>query len=398
MSTGREEISGVQEETESSGLLDTDAPEIGGDNEYNPKESAAQTAERILKGDADDQVRGEGKDNEKIEASDVETKGEVKQVRGEKGKGDDLDPELSPPERLNAAERKLFINLPTGLRRGLHRMVKNLEAGSSKSHQEYTAKAQEVQSLRDAAMPFAGEWAEKGRTVPQAIAELGAFQRKLSHADLNVREETYLKLAKQSKIDLVKLANRVMGNTGETNTHSNNLPDISNHPLVNELKTEINSLREQIAPVQSLYQQQIDQQFNREVDSIVSEVETVRNEIDPTTGNSRYPELFDQVFLDRVKPLVSELRRNVPGMSWGGAYKEAHRLTTGRGNPQQANQTRPPASTNGNTNNIAQRAAISVRGKATPSIGTIDLDPPPEALKSAQATMDWVMRNYNDRG
>lgn len=394
MSTGREDVSGIQEETEEITGVFEGSNEKEELDDYDPKETAAQTADRILKGEVtDDKVRDEGKDFEKEE---VKTKGEVKEVRGQK-KNDDLDPELSPPERLDAQGRQLFNNLPKGLKRQYHKAIKDLESGNSKDRQALLSERQEIQSIRDAAMPFAGEWAEKGRTVPQAVAELGAFQRKLAHPDISIRENTYLQLAQQAKIDLVKLANKAMGRTDENASSSGNLPDISNHPLVSQLQGELNSLREQMAPLQSSYQQQIDSQVDQEADLIVSQVEAFRNETDPASGNLRYPELFDEVFLGRMKPLVSELMRNGHEMTWGQAYKEAHRLMTNRGNPHQTtNQTRPQASTNNNS--IAHKAAISVRGKASPSIGIPEMDIPPEATKSAQATMDWVMRNLNGRG
>lgn len=387
MQTRGETIPDVQEEA--TGALGPDVLETEELDDYNPKETAAQTAERILKGDTPDDKIGDEGTNFKETQTDVETKGEVKQVRG-KGKQEEYDPELSPPERLDAASKQMFNNLPKGLKRAYHKAIKDLESGSSKERETVIAQRQEIQSIKDAALPFAGEWAEKGRTIPQAIAELGAFQRKLASPDIAVREKTYLQLARQAKVDLVKLANQAMGRESESST-SNNLPDIAAHPLVAELKNEIAHLREQIQPVQSMYQQQQQLQIDAETDTIVSEVETVRNEKDPASGQYRYPELFDEAFLGRMIPLVSDLRRNVPTLSWGAAYREAHRIMTGRGNPALPNQTRPQQSNN-NTN-IAQRAAaVSVRGGSTPSIGIQESGPPAE-LKSISDQLRWFTQN-----
>ena len=139
MQTGREELSGVQEATEiveetvTEEVVEDTAPE----EKYDPKESVKDTVARIAK------EIGEGNKDEGAEKAEegdpaADKPADVKTLGRQPNKPDfESDPELMPPERLNAKEKQLFQNLPKGLKKAWHRAIKDVEAGGTRNNQEY---------------------------------------------------------------------------------------------------------------------------------------------------------------------------------------------------------------------------------------------------------------------
>lgn len=367
---------------EDAGTLETKEEEF-----YDPKESAAETLERFL-GD-----KGEEKTDDLSGDKDpAQEKSELDGLLDEKPKApkqelaEDVDPELLPPERFSAKAKQAFINAPKGVRRELNRAVKDLEAMASRTNQEAHAVLREWSPLREAIQPFASKWAEMGVGVVPGVLQLAAVQQKLTDPNEQVREAEYLKLAARSRIDIVKLAKLEqqrrgipLSEDGGINTHPAFQQQQQDSPLLSKLQ----SLESQIEQLT----------LEREVAPLVSEMEQVRNEKDPTTGRLLRPALQDEAFLNSVKPLVSEKVRTVPGLSYGEALKQAHdeRLKQILGDSYLASPSRSPASTQ--QTNRALGAGFSVRGRSAPSLTSSEVEIPDAVGRDAKASLAWFLNN-----
>lgn len=390
MSEGRETVPGVREEAEvtpdETSTIEstpTDSPEIEAPTKEEApdekNESARDTVLKELKKLQEGDVNGdkeEGSQEEKV-------------VRGKDGKFtkpapvepviDDLDPDLQAPERLKAHEKQLFNNLPKGLKRAFSRSVKDLEGGFTKERQDFSRERDEVRSIRDAVMPYASKWGAAGHTVPAAIAALAAAQEKLTTPETKL--QTYFELGRDIGVPenvLATLGEHLKG-TGQQVTQAP--PAISTDPEFKKLQQNYNELKSYV-----------DMQ---RASPAVQEINAVQQEIDQASGKLRYPELKDDMYLQSLKSRVSELVGTEPGLSLGDALRRAadeRREQLGfSGYSTTPIQTRLPAATAPNTR--ANTAAVSVRGRSAPSISPIHgAEPPPEALRSARATVEWALQ------
>lgn len=382
---------GIEERPLDGEIAGHDADSSGDEGEiadYDPNESAKETFDRIVGKDEALDVSGD-KDPASEEAKKAGDSLELapKAPKEKAAKGDEFDPELSPPERLNESQRKLFNNLPKGLRRGFHQMVKDVERGGSQHISQAQAVLKEWAPLREAIAPFAQKWGEMGVGVTAGVLQLAAAQARLTDPKEEVREAEYMKMAQRSKVDIVKLARRILGQqSGDVGENA----EASLHPVIGELRDQNKQLLNQY---QSLESRLEEQRLEREAAPLLSEMEAVRNEKDPTSGRLKYPALHDDAFLSSVKPLVSELVRNDPNLRYGEALRKAHDIRTKQlfGDSFQASQTRPPAS-NGTNAQRALSIGSSVRGRPAPSISSVDLEIPAEAAKSAATSLEWFMR------
>lgn len=367
---------------EADGTVETTEEEF-----YDPKESAAETLERFL----GDKIPGETEDiqGDKDKAKEgLEPDGLLDEKPAPKKEelGEDIDPELLPPERFDAKAKQAFMNSPKGVRRALNRAVRDLEGMATRTNQEAHSVLREWAPLREAIQPFASKWAEMGVGIVPGVLQLAAVQQKLTDPNEQVREAEYLKLAERSRIDIVKLAQLEqqrrgipLAEDGGINTHPAFQQQGVNSPLLSKVQA-LESQLEQLS-------------LEREVAPIVSEMEAVRNEKDPTTGNWKYPALQNETFLNSVKPRVSELVGTSPGLSYGQALRQAHdeMISNLLGDSYRASPNRLPASTN--TQNRALGAGFSVRGRPAPSLSPSELEIPDAVGKDAKSSLAWFLNN-----
>lgn len=342
------------------------APEVE-DVEDSKPESARDTVARILKETRSKAAHGDEDKEGQKEAPGAEVKPEEK-----KEVDDPYDPELSPPERLQAHEKQLFNNLPKGLKRALSRTVKQLESVSTRDRQETVA-------IKEAIMPVLDEWGEKGFTASSAIAQLVTAQRKLMNPE--TRSATFISLGEDLGFDMTPFRAPKGDATATTATG-----DISQHP-------EFQRLRQSTEALASELQGYKEQSLNSQVSSIVAEMAAIRDEKD-SAGSVLRPLLQSDILWESVKPLVSEELRIAPGISYGEALKRAYpkleQQIYGDSKPQ---PTRLPPAVNNQQQNRAAQAAISVRGRSAPVVSTSSLgEPPPEAMRNARATAEWVAK------
>lgn len=322
-----------------------------------------------------------GKETEKAkqEAGKQEPKSE------ELAKEFEIDPELLPPERLNAAERQLFSNLPKGMKRGVARMFKNHEGMATRAQQEYSAATREARGVIEAVQPYLNKWGQSGWTAPAAIAQLASAHERLVNPQTSF--QTFIELGKDIGIDFEQLARVARGEASAPTQQQYAPPTQAAIP---------EDLRNKVDRLYSSYEQQ---EYQREVLPILSQFEAVQNEIDPATGDYLHPELHDDNYLERLKPLVSSLLGTVPGITPGDALKKALYMSKGR-DYQPSNSLQPTARipAANNTPQRASPAAVTVRGKTAPITAGqgSTVEPPSEALRSARETARWVYNNLSN--
>lgn len=322
-----------------------------------------------------------GKEAEKAkqEAGKQEPKSE------ELAKEFEIDPELLPPERLNAAERQLFSNLPKGMKRGVARMFKNHEGMATRAQQEYSSATREARGVIDAVQPYLNKWGQSGWTAPAAIAQLASAHERLVNPQTSF--QTFVELGKDIGIDFEQLARVARGEASAPTQQQFAPPTQAAIP---------EDLRNKVDRLYSSYEQQ---EYQREVLPILSQFEAVQNEINPATGDYTYPELHDDSYLERLKPLVSSLLGTVPGITPGDALKKAYHMSKGT-DYQPSNSFQPTARIPA-ANNTPQRAipaAVTVRGRTAPMTATrgSGVEPPSEALRSARATAQWAWESLKN--
>jgi hypothetical protein len=381
----QERFSGQEVEPELEEEVSTDG------EEYDPKESAKDSLERFL-GDAapkgEEPLDLSGGKGEKEPENELELDPEKPlKTKGKKPDDLEIDPELLAPARLDEAGQKMFANLPKGLKRAYHKALRDVERGGSQATQQAQAVLKEWQPLREAIHPFAQKWAEMGVGVVPGILQLAAAQARLTDANIEVREAEYLKMAARSKVDIVKLARKI---TGQQGVESGEIPDVSNHPVISELVAKNNQLSKYYESLQSKLDEQ---QIERQAAPLLAEMEAVRNEKDPASGRLKYPALHDEVFLDSVKTLVSELVRDNPNLSYPDALRKGHdiRMKQMLGESFQAGVTRFPVS-NGNNTHRALSAGMSVRGRTSPAMSAIEPEIPTDIGRDTKKSLEWFLR------
>ena len=364
-----------------------EAPEITPDEQpikeepANPNESARQSTERAYKELEKKANNGNQKEGQKQSPKlEAEKQGVKPHQPGD----------IVPPARLNQADKQLFEKLPPQLKKAFSRTIKDLEANATRTNQEAAQLKEQARGVLDAVQPFATKWAERGYTVPSAIASLAAAQEKLTNPE--TKFETYVNLGRDIGINFEDVIKAVNGEfDGVSQPQSNNF-DITQHPQYLALQNKVDAL----------YSTHERQQLDQVVTPIVQEMEAVRGETDPATGDYKYPELFDDEYLESLKPLVSAMVENVPGLGYGEALKRAHFVRQGQTFPQQAAAPRvaprlQPTAQPQQQLNRSVSAAQTLRGRVAPIApkGSA-LEPPESALKDARATTRWVLENLRN--
>lgn len=375
-------LEGRSHDGEIQGLVDS---EPSANEQVDTNESASESLERFL-GDAvkteTDELPG-NKDPEipNAEGKDNPAPAEVAEKPGKQQEQTD-DPELRAPERFSEAAKRAFSNAPKGVRREIHRAIKDLEGMASRATQEARAEVRKWQPLEEAVGPLAARWARHGVGLVPGVLQLAACQERLTNKDYGVRETEIESLCDSSKVDIIKLAlKRAKQSDADPETiatlerasHSN-----ENSHFSNELQTLKSQLEEE--------------RLARETAPYVSEMERVRSEKDPASGRFVRPALQDEAFLESVKPLVLEELRNAPGIGHGEALKRAHdrKWQQMTGEPWRASQTRIPASNSTNAQR-ALSAGMSVRGRTAPVTSAIDPEVPTDVGNGARESLEWFM-------
>lgn len=341
------------------------------DEAESPRETVARILAEQRKSESeasDDDSGGEGEPQEqKAQEPAQKPAEEVKE---------EAQPEeaVVPPARFSAKEKELFNKLPQQLKPALMRMVKDHEGKLTRTLQEAQAAKREYEHIGQAVRPYLMQnphLMEQGYTESRLVAELIGAHVALTNPETAI--PTFVKLGHQIGIDDNILQQIAEGGPRQS-------AGITGDPNYQALQQELNQLK-------SYQQQSQERERNQVVSQIASEMREVQNMTD-AQGNYVYPHLHDAAFVERLKPLVSELVKSEQGLSYGDALKRAYIAATGTF-PQPAQETSFPAQKQ--ANGRAQAAAVSVRGKSAPRTPGTEQEIPPEALGSAQDSARWAL-------
>ena len=340
-------------------------------------------------------------EREKAESAGSEGPKGQQPAQGQKAQAPEAQSQVGTetPARLTTQERQLFAQMPPVMKAAVARMFKEHDRHFHNTQQQATRVIQEAQGLTqniNAYLMARPRLVEAGYTTPRLVNELLAAHMALENPQTKLSK--FAEIAGQIGLtdqELIQVGHHLgMGHVFNGNGQVAAQADISSHPLVQNLQQQIFHLQQKLDPVTSAYEQANRRQFDGAVQQNISEAESLRNEKDHL-GNLRYPKLFDDDFLEQAKPLVSALRQAIPGLSFGEALKRTYHTLEGSptGNLGAGVQSRLPA--NNQQLERATRAALSARGRATPtgtSAGDADDAPPPEVLaKGNWAITEWTL-------
>lgn len=357
--------------------------------DYDPEESPRDTVARILK--RQNETESVGREGEQQKAKEKADGTATKDPVDKKAELDptDFDPELLPPDRFSAKAKAAFNNSSKGVRREIHKAIKDLEAQYTRATQDARGAEKEHRHLGEVVQPYRDFLAESGFSLPVAVGKLLANHSVLVGEDKVKAVDKYVEIGNSLGIQFDKLAEYVKGGANNPGAASQNL-DIENHPVVMELRQELKRVSSSI-----------DEQVSA---PITGQFLAVKHAVNETTGKLLYPELQNDNYLDSLKPRVLELLRTVPELrgKYGEALKRANADYKREvfGISDQAPGAAPAApqvprfpAANNNTQNRAVDAAVSVRGKTASVSSGLNgaLEPPPEVLADARKTTAWVV-------
>ena len=307
--------------------------------------------------------------------------------RDEKGKfvkqpqaAKESDPELQPPASLTAAQKKAFINMPEGLKRETHRIFRDQQAQFTRKQQELSESLKRSEGVMTTTRSYITQnnlVDNQGRLYSEdrLVAELIS-----AHHNIASDPERYIaQMIQSTGANPENIGSYLRGEAPSG-------IDISSDPKFRAVQSELERVTQALANQEKA-------QVDSRVAPMASQLEAVMREIDPASGEYRYPELHDEEFLESTKPIVKMLRRKDPSMSFGEAVKRAHASLTGQGYSPISPTTTAP--TRSNNLERARSAAVSVRGRIAPvGSGTSDVNdlPMSEIPLSATETARMIYR------
>lgn len=396
------EVESTEPEQSTDGGIEADEKELD-DIEPIEGESAQQTARRVFErskakgeseGDAGAPKRLRGADGKFIKQGDSQPQPQQQQQPGQP-----QAPEaVAPPAAWNAAQKEAFNKADPVLKEALAKREKDLQSHYTRKWEEASRVTQQAEAVTTHAKQYLDNnprLRQSGFNEHNFIASLVEAHQELENPD--TKWTKWLDIGKSLGLDpeteqeLREIIQE--GQQQDAPTWQRSQMDISQHPAYQTLQQEVNQLK-------SRYEQQTLQERQAIAQDFTARVQAVMDETD-ANGSYIYPRAHDQGFVQQVRPLMSALLQNEPGISYEDAFKRSY--TALYGLPQQSQPSVRPTANNQTQNNVNQRAttaAVSVRGKTssgTPSANILD-DMPPEAARSARDTMAWVMSQRSSRG
>ena len=350
------------------------APEIDDytpDDDETPYETARKIA-HLLNADDDTREESARQQAEETTGGDKSTTSdqvETPHAAGQKQAAQNLekqdasqDPDLAPPAIIQEHLKKSFAKLPDDFKREANRIFKTIQANGTRTQQQLTESLKHSEEIINSASryiqdnglvdPQSGQFYKPVRLFTELMQAHSAINRDPDRAIAN--------MIKNMGANPENIALYLQG-------QSPSGVDLRNDPNYSALQNQVSQLQNKL----SSYEQNIQQQQRQPV---INEYSAVMNEVDPSTGDLRFPELQDKEFLDATGPIVAALLRtgrHTPGQ----ALKQAWSTLTGRSHSQVSGnqQVTQPKPQSINFQERARNAAISVRGRIAP-VGS-DSDP-----------------------
>lgn len=364
----------LETETEVETEVETPETEEKADENKEP-ESIEESIEAAIKEIREQEGAGEEGEEEKeakpglVSESVPEVKEpepQPKKVGRPKKEGEQIDEEdIRPPEFLEPKHKALLTKLPDKeLKKGLVNLVKHYEATKTRVTQAVAAERKEIASIIDAVKPYVDQFTERNLTPSQGIGQLLVANKKLINTkDPETQVDEVVRIIQGCQIDPDAVYAKL---TGAETTKGTKKIDLSNDPIIKELREENKRLREIIEPVHNERKQSEDVVYK----TTKEKLESVQLETDQD-GNYIRPELAeDAEFLEIWKPLVSRFVKK-EGLDWDEAGKRAYQTLKGQA-ISKPNHAKIPTQNNLNRRSVS--AATSVRGRTAPITNGVDTD------------------------
>ena len=239
---------------------------------------------------------------------------------------------VEPPARMGVKDREWFMQQPPEAQRALKSAFDNLDGHYTKQFQvlqRQKARHTEIESVLEQYRPA---WHQQGMSEAQAIRELASTGAAM-------------------RTDPVGTIQRLMQVTGVTVDHLAGYQPAAHRQAQPAHQPQQQFLtRDDLTRIMAEENQR--SQMSSQVQASTQDMERLRNELDPTGTRYFYPELWDTNqpgqwnagYLARVQPLVEDVRKTQPGLSYGEAVRRAiHTLRLLNGEQTNTNGSLSPA-------------------------------------------------------
>jgi len=291
---------------------------------------------------------GQGEGSEDEEAGEPASHESGQSAKHSQQAQDGKPSSVAAPNRFSADTKEAWEKFPPEIQAEAARMFREHQGRFTQGQQQLAQAEKEARHLVEAVRPYYTsnpELAEAGISESALVAQLIGNHQLLMNPETSA--STLTRIGKSLGFDVE------LSRDGSTVSASQNGASFENNP-------QFQSLQQQNSQILSWIEQR---QVQEAAQPILEEINEVQDEVD-ASGNFLYPETHKREFLQYAKPLVSELKRTHPGISYGEALKHV---------VQQARQSfgySPQASSTGlpvKNNQKAVSAAKTVRGRVAPS-------------------------------
>lgn len=274
--------------------------------------------------------------------------------------------DLQPPASLRPDLHKAWQSMPQGLRKEANTIFKSMQADHTRKSQQLSESLKRSEGILNSASNYINQNNLRDQQGAQYTPQRLFDELLSAHNNITADPDRYLAQMIQRTGANVENINHYLQGKNPSGV------DVSKDPTIRSLQEEINRLKTDSEARRNAEAQ-------ARIAPAASQFEAVIREIDPTTGNYRYPELFDESFLDSVKPVVSSLMAVDSNLSHGDALRKAYHVLTGKAEYSNNTSPRPVPTRESKPDPYRQRAELArtqVRGRVSPrdSGNGIDLE------------------------
>ena len=264
---------------------------------------------------------------------------------------------LHPPQRWTLEKKEEFNKLPPIAKKEVLDFWNGIEGHSTKLFQEVNRQKQELGSTLDVIQRYERDWHSQGFTTPQMLAELAGTREMLRTKPMESLDLLHQKLGITPEQLYEYRQQRESGQPAQRQQLTAQQFDESKYLTIDKLPQIL----------QNYQQQSIAQQ---EYQNGVNGVQEMVNEVQG--GRYVWPELHDNLTIERLKPLADSFKKTQPSITWAEATKQAiafdrFQKNQGQGSPS-FNSARLPTQQPDIIQRARQASAASVRGRGNPQI------------------------------
>lgn len=288
-------------------------------------ESVADTIRAVMgdiKDEADKDLQGnQGEDgkqslNEKSAKEDREsTKNKKRQtyekkdldVQTRKGKQEKQE-RLEAPNRFPIEKKEWFNKQPREVQEEVVKGWGEIEGHTTKVWQDLQREKNRYTGVNQVLDHYVTKWGVQGLTPDQAVTEFAA-----TYDDIIQRgPAAFVTMIQKAGYTIDDIVDAAIGGQAPQQQQQNR----------QQIAPEIKGLTEKVDSLYNYFNQSQQSVQQRALQAAVSEVNAVKLETD-ANGTYLYPELHDASQVQRVQPLVEDLRKSQPSISWSEATKRA---------------------------------------------------------------------------